>query len=85
MGVLVALELTDGAGKVITTKEQVAMGAVRMMAPCIERKLDEKGVSGDDVGASSVSAAARGHRGPQARQIIPAAVGGGCALTADAL
>jgi 3-oxoacyl-[acyl-carrier-protein] synthase III len=90
MGVIVALELRDGNYQLITTKEQVAMETVRMMAPCIERKLDEKGVSDDDVSASSVSAAERGHRGPQARQIDG---GGGrrmrfdcrCALTVDAL
>jgi hypothetical protein len=60
MGVIVALELQDGAGEPIESKEQVAMEAVRMLAPCIERKLVEKGVPGGDVAkvAKAVKAAA---------------------------
>jgi hypothetical protein len=58
LGVIVALELTDGDGALIATKEQVAMEAVRMMAPCIERKLAGMGVAGDDV-EKAVKAAER--------------------------
>ena len=48
MSVIVALGLTDGEQKLIETAEQVVMEAVRVMAPCIERKLAGMGVVGDE-------------------------------------
>jgi GTPase SAR1 family protein len=48
MGVIVALELTDGKGNTIVSQEQVAIEVVRVCVPCIQRKLLNWGVASDD-------------------------------------